>query len=38
MYVQMLLKANICWWKNILVLVAEYFGLWSNKLEKGARL
>ena len=28
---QVLLKANICWWKNILVFVEEYFGLWSNK-------
>ena len=26
-----MLKANICWWKNILVFMEEYFGFWSNK-------
>ena len=26
-----MLKAHICWWKNILVFMEEYFGFWSNK-------
>ena len=31
-YVQVLLKANICWWKNVLVFVEKYFGLLSNDI------
>ena len=29
---QVLLKANICWWKNVLVFVEKYFGLLSNDI------